>query len=300
MSQVITFGNPAASAICAPAMTPAAGPDSAVRTGSVRAVSADMTPPLDCTMSRSPRQTGLREPALQPPDIRPDHRLQADIECRRRGPFELADLRQNERGRVDMVVRPDAADRFEGGDLIVVIGIGVDEHDTDRLAPQLQQVGCGTAHLVGVHRLEDRAIGECPFVDLDRHVAGHDVLEAAPQPPGVGTVAPTHLQDVTKSLGRDQSCLSTLALQERVGPDGRAVDHRRDPGRAGNCRIDPVDESLGDVAAHRWHLCRTAPARRLVDKEDVGEGFRRRRHRRPGPPCRSRAVFGPTCRPWSR
>jgi len=47
---VIRLSNPAALASAAPATTPAAGPDSAVRTGSLRAVAADMTPPFDCTM----------------------------------------------------------------------------------------------------------------------------------------------------------------------------------------------------------------------------------------------------------
>ena len=34
----------------AAAMTPAAGPDNAVRTGNLRAIAVDITPPLDCTM----------------------------------------------------------------------------------------------------------------------------------------------------------------------------------------------------------------------------------------------------------
>ena len=49
-SQVIRLSKPAACASAAPATTPAAGPDSAVRTGSLRAVAVDMMPPFDCTM----------------------------------------------------------------------------------------------------------------------------------------------------------------------------------------------------------------------------------------------------------
>jgi hypothetical protein len=64
MSPVMTFAKPAAWAICAQAMTPAAGPDSAVRTGSFAAVSSDITPPLLCTTSSSPpKPRPCRSPA---------------------------------------------------------------------------------------------------------------------------------------------------------------------------------------------------------------------------------------------
>ena len=66
MSQVITFGNPALAAMCAPAITPAAGPLSAVRIGRARAVSTDITPPFDCTISVSPENP----PAPSPPSSR--------------------------------------------------------------------------------------------------------------------------------------------------------------------------------------------------------------------------------------
>ena len=51
-SQVIRLSKPAALASAAPATTPAAGPESAVRTGRRRAVAVDMMPPFDCTMCR--------------------------------------------------------------------------------------------------------------------------------------------------------------------------------------------------------------------------------------------------------
>ena len=50
-SQVMRLSNPAAFASAAPATTPAAGPESAVRTGGrPAAVAVDMMPPFDCTM----------------------------------------------------------------------------------------------------------------------------------------------------------------------------------------------------------------------------------------------------------
>ncbi len=54
MSQVMTFSKPAAAAMARAAITPAAGPESAVRTGRRLAVSTVITPPFDCTISTSP------------------------------------------------------------------------------------------------------------------------------------------------------------------------------------------------------------------------------------------------------
>ncbi|MCY1546349.1 hypothetical protein D9M68_823410 [compost metagenome] len=54
MSPLTTSGKPAARAMAAQAITPAAGPESAVRTGTSQAVWRDITPPLLCTTSNSP------------------------------------------------------------------------------------------------------------------------------------------------------------------------------------------------------------------------------------------------------
>ena len=62
MSQVITLSNPADWPIWRAAMTPAAGPDSAVRTGCEAAASRLITPPFDWTIriSLSPPRSAVR------------------------------------------------------------------------------------------------------------------------------------------------------------------------------------------------------------------------------------------------
>ena len=66
-SPVITSGNPAVWATCAAAITPAAGPDSAVFTGRRRAVSTDITPPFDCTNRNAPSKPADVIPASSRP-----------------------------------------------------------------------------------------------------------------------------------------------------------------------------------------------------------------------------------------
>ena len=61
MSPVMTFSKPEARAISAQAITPAAGPDSAVRTGTSQAVWRDITPPLLCTIKSSPPKPWARK-----------------------------------------------------------------------------------------------------------------------------------------------------------------------------------------------------------------------------------------------
>ena len=65
----MTFSKPAACASAVAATTPAAGPESAVRTGKARALAVDITPPFDCTICKppaklcSPSWPGLARPS---------------------------------------------------------------------------------------------------------------------------------------------------------------------------------------------------------------------------------------------
>ena len=52
MSKLITLAKPTRSPTRCAATTPAAGPDSTMRTGDSAALSKDMTPPLDCMMRK--------------------------------------------------------------------------------------------------------------------------------------------------------------------------------------------------------------------------------------------------------
>jgi len=54
MSNEITLPSPAARAMSAQAMTPAAGPDSTRNAGFSVAAAADMVPPFDCMMCSGP------------------------------------------------------------------------------------------------------------------------------------------------------------------------------------------------------------------------------------------------------
>ena len=104
-------------------MTPAAGPDSAVRTGNRRAVAVDMTPPFDCTMWNVPGKPPLVQRRLEPRQVAADHRLQSGIDRRRRGALELADLVQDLVRGGDVVVGPEACTAASAAALVGGIGV---------------------------------------------------------------------------------------------------------------------------------------------------------------------------------
>ena len=119
-------------ASAAPATTPAAGPDSAVRTGSRRAVAVDMMPPFDCTMWIC-ALLSCASACFELGDVGGDDRLQIGVDRRRRGALELADLGQHLVRGGHVVVRPHLAHRGERALLVLGIRIGVDEDDRDGL-----------------------------------------------------------------------------------------------------------------------------------------------------------------------
>ena len=108
-SQVMAFSKPAARAMAAAAITPAAGPDSAVRAGMPRAVAVDMMPPFDCTMWKRPPKPPCRQRAFELAEIVRHDRLQIGVERGGGGALEFADLRQDLGGDADMRRRPDRA-----------------------------------------------------------------------------------------------------------------------------------------------------------------------------------------------
>ena len=115
------------------------------------------------------------------------------------------------------------------------------------------------------------AVGEDAFVDFEAHVAVGDRREIAPQAPGVRPIAAAHFEHVAKAARRDHADARALALEKRVGADGRAVDDRAhvlDRTEA----LQPLDESDRLVASVRRHLGDGEASLGFVEQEEVGEG----------------------------
>ena len=133
-------------------------------------------------------------------------------------------------------------------------------------APFVEQPLCRGAHLVGIDRGANAAVGERALVDLDAHVAVGDRDEIAPQAPGAPAVAPAHLEHVAEAARRDDADLRPAPFQQRIGADRGAVHDRADGGHAAE-RAQAVEEALRLVAATRGHLGGAERAGRRIEQK---------------------------------
>ncbi len=170
-----------------------------------------------------------------------------------------------------MVVRPDGAGRSRRRPLVGGVGIGVDEDDGEGGGAGLDQALGGSRHLGRIDGLSHRAIGQRALGHLDAQVAVGDGGEVAPQAPGVGAVAAAHFQHVAEAGRGDDADARALALQQRIGADRGAMDDGAERGERPE-GLQALEEADGLVAAVRGDLGGAERARRLVEKEQVGEG----------------------------
>ena len=92
MSKVMTCLWPSSPPTIAAISTPAAGPDSTMRTGNSRAKSGDTRPPFDCMMKRSWRKPRSRNAPSQPADVAVDDRPHIGVGDSGAGALVFAEL----------------------------------------------------------------------------------------------------------------------------------------------------------------------------------------------------------------
>ncbi len=142
-----------------------------------------------------------------------------------------------------MLVRPDGAGRRRGVALIGGIGVGVDEHDGERLGALRREGLRLRGDLFDIDRDADRSVRQRALGDFDREIALDDGNEIAAQSPGARSVATAHFEDVAKPWRRDEPDPRALAFQQRVGPDRRAVHDGAELCDAAE-RLEPGQEPL--------------------------------------------------------
>jgi hypothetical protein len=256
--------------MAAQAITPAAGPDSAVLHRQLASGLARHHAPVALHDQQLAVKAMGAQIAVQAFQVAAHHRLQGRVQAGRGGTLELADLGQHLGCGRDVRVRPDRTHRCHRRPLVGGIGVGVDEEHADGFTPLRQQRGRGLAHLLQVHRRVHAAVGQHTFVHLQPCIARDQRVKAAPQAPGLGPVAAAHLQHVAKTAGGDQPRAGNLALQQRVGAHRGAVD---DGGEAGSVRrVGAVGGQHAGNAVHEAHRL-FAPRGRHLDDVDPRAGF---------------------------
>ena len=156
------------------------------------------------------------------------------------------------------------------------VGEGVDQRDGQRVDPaQLRELRAD----VGVVELADhRAVAGDALVDLDGVLQRGERLRLGPDDPAgepARHVGAGDLQHLAEALGGDEPDRGALALQDRVGRDGGAVQHLRDVRQRDARRrahpADAVEHADGLVGRGGGGLGPPGRAGRLLHEQHVGE-----------------------------
>ena len=156
-------GRPSVSPRCAEAITPAAGPDSTMKTGrTAGGIGAeDAAARLHHEQLRLHARLG--EPALDPLQVALDDRPDDRVDHGRRGPQVLAELRRHlgrERDRdPGQLLGEDLADAL----LVLRVDVGVEQADGDRLDALAPEDRGGVAHRLVLERPQHLALRAEPL-----------------------------------------------------------------------------------------------------------------------------------------
>ncbi len=238
-----------------PASAPAAGPDSTRRIGAAAASSADTTPPLDSIIRTEPPKPSADSHFWSSSRYGPMTGMVAALHAAviMRGYSRIWGEISDE-----MHTGTPSSPRRCVGDagLVGAVDVGVEQAHRHRLDVGRGQLR-GERSEVGVGRLAQHgALGADAFVDLEGAVAGdRRRRELDLQVVHVVAVLVADEQRVAEAGGGDEPRPAGLALDERVGDEGRGVHDRcGDLGR-GDARLR---QQLGDAGAHAVERCRRA------------------------------------------
>ena len=237
---------------------------------------------------------GLLHAPAQVLKITGHERLHVGVRARGGEALVLADLRAHVRGEREPGIGEGFAQTLR--DQLLVGGIGVAVHEADRdavhpFAPELldhrvdrrgvrgQQHPAGRIHALAHRHPEVTGHERGRLLDMDVVL-----LEA---------VLVGHLHRVAEALRHHQGGLRPLALDDRVGREGGAVEHhldipRIDPGLPQGLR-EPLQHTFIRRARRGEHLAREGPS--AAGERDVGEGALR---------CPLPPDNGPAIHSWSK
>jgi hypothetical protein len=197
-------------------------------------------------------QVGAADAAVELAEIAVHDRHEVGVDGRGRRPLELAVLGQKPAGDGEQQAGP-----FElpgHGLLVRGIGIRMEEADGDGLRPGPLDLLDDLADLSQPDGFLDLARGQRPLMKPEPPL-GRDELEAAlwlervKVPAGLAADG----QDVLESGRRDESDAAALALEQRVGGHGRAVDNE-DGGGVLQDVADALENGLRRVFRRREDL----------------------------------------------
>ena len=220
MSNEMTRSYPASAATARAPTTPAAGPESTVRTACDRARLAEIEPPFDCMM----RQPAAAQPRFEPRQIPIDQRRHIGVHDRRAPALVLAVFGKHFGGHRHQ--HAEVAQPPRNLALVGRVDVGVQQAHGADVRPALAHGQQDLVQRGGIDRLERAPArihafaepeGQLRFDERSRQ-GYEDVVE-------LGARLSSDAQHVLEAGGRDQRHPRALALEHRIGRHGGAVHH---------------------------------------------------------------------------
>ena len=172
-------------------------------------------------------EAGAAQPTLERCDVALHHRHDVGIDHRGAGALVLAHLGQHVRRKRHVHIRVGFAQHLAHRLLVRRVGVGVDErygHGLDAVALQIRH---GVTHGLRIQSNVFFTFMGSSFSDLDPQVPRNQRLGLLPlEVVELGDADAAQLQHVAESPRGDEAGASSLALDDRVGRDGGAVNHR--------------------------------------------------------------------------
>jgi hypothetical protein len=285
MSKVTTFSRPPSLASSTPETTPAAGDDAGRRTRQQRLVGksgAQVDPHQSAVGLHQEelrcRDPGVGEPVRDPQQIRFHDRADMGVDHGRRQPGIFADRRKDARRQRNSPMGRCLGENASRPLLVIAIEETEQEAYRDRFDIVFQKPLGGAPDVVLVERLDDLALVVEPLA----HLVGETLrrqqrrlhVERIQQVIRVRLRPTARLVDGAKAPGNQQTGLDTLALDQRVGRDRRAVDQKSNIGRidaAGKEFVEGADHRLRRIRRNGGNLGDAALAAFGIERDQIGE-----------------------------
>ena len=251
MSKASTRPSPALRPNQAPASAPAAGPLSSSCTGARLASATWVSPPFDSMRNKSAAHAELTQRGLQTIEISVRERPHIGVGDRRHHAGIFADLGRDIAGERQRQAGEAPGDRLRDRDLVGRVRISVQEHDCQALHALAQQRIHLAQRTIDIERGHLDAIRAEAACHLATPRPAHQRLRHLDEQV-IELVFPLarDLQDIRESGRRQQAGRGAGALDERVGEQGRGMDHP--PDRCGRDRLAPEQMAKsGNDAARR-------------------------------------------------
>src|SRR5262249_33190322 len=197
-----------------------------------------------------------RQPLAKALDVAVDDRLYIGRQRRRRGALEFTKLPRDVGGDGDIEIGQGFDQQRAQRPFVRRVYVGIEEADGDRLvAAGVQRRQQPLAHVGNIERRLDGAVGKDAFRNLEGSDAGHhrrgvlgfEIIDAR-------TTMALQSQDIAKTLGGDECRRKALALQYRVGGNGRPVREVLDRGDVDAAGEQGVEGTLVRCARYAWYL----------------------------------------------